>query len=278
MKVMECCRNCLKGLAEKTVNLSSGDGCLLSDCRRLVDESFLPGETPTGLSNRLLKLIRERTAVYDPYAALKEREFRDALTGIRKFRGSFLNNLAGMLKLSALGNSMDFFIEGGVYDLRKFSFYGDVDKIESTLYNKKEELLILGDNIGDFLFDVPLARFLKDHGKTVYYAVKEHPVQNDLSMADVEKFGFREMFSGIISTGTDEVGIRPEDMTGKVKDLWDGDGMVIAKGMGNFETLSEYGGRRVIHIMKVKCPAVSGATGKSIGTYFAGPHKGSTES
>lgn len=215
--MMECCHNCLKGLAEKTVNLSNGESGLLSDCHRLVDESFHPGETPTGISNRLLKFIRERTGVYDPYAALKEREFRDALTAIGKFRDLFPNNLAGMLELSALGNSMDFFVEGGAYDLKTFNFCGDVDKIESTLYNKEVELLMLGDNIGDFLFDVPLVRFLKACGKTAYYAVKEHPVQNDLSMADVEKFGFREMISNIISTGTDEVGIRPEEMRGKGK-------------------------------------------------------------
>ncbi len=95
-------------------------------------------------------------------------------------------------------------------------------------------------------------------------------MQNDLSMVDVIKFNLRKMFDNIISTGTDEVGIRREDMKGKIKDLWEGDAVVIAKGMGNYETISEFHTERpVIYIMKVKCPTVGDAVNKKVGTYIA---------
>jgi uncharacterized protein with ATP-grasp and redox domains len=62
----------------------------------------------------------------------------------------------------------------------------------------------------------------------------------------------------IISTGTGEVGINREQIRGVIKDLWEGGGAVIAKGMGNYETISQFDpGRSVIHIMKVKCSAVA---------------------
>jgi hypothetical protein len=78
-------------------------------------------------------------------------------------------------------------------------------------------------------------------------------------------------FDNIISSGTDEVGMRRDAMKGKIKDLWENeDAAVIAKGMGNYETMSEYHGERsVIHIMKVKCPAVSRAVRQDIGTHIA---------
>jgi uncharacterized protein with ATP-grasp and redox domains len=129
---------------------------------------------------------------------------------------------------------------------------------------------MFADNVGELFFDMGLIGYLENLGKTVFYAAKEHPVQNDLSMADVERFGFKEIFPNIISTGTGEVGIRKEDMKGDIAGLWKSAGIVIAKGMGNYETISEYHKERpVIHVMKVKCPTVAHAVGRNVGQYIA---------
>jgi len=269
MKVMDYCLKCLKGHAERTVTLSGDNGSILPDCLGLIDELWNKWQTPSDISNRLLKYIKQRTNVYDPYASIKESELKEAKRAIEGLKNRFTHSLEGVLKLSTLGNSMDFFIHDG-YDTGGFKFSGDIDKIEEEIYIKGKEVLILGDNVGDFLFDMGLIKFLESNGKRVYYAVKEHPVQNDLSMVDVIKFNLRKMFDNIISTGTDEVGIRREDMKGKVKDLWEGDAVVIAKGMGNYETISEFHTERpVIYIMKVKCPTVGDAVNKKVGTYIA---------
>lgn len=59
-------------------------------------------------------------------------------------------------------------------------------------------------------------------------------------------------------------------ITGLVERSWKGGGPVIAKGMGNFETISEFDDeRQVVYIMKVKCPAVAHAARSEIGTYIA---------
>ena len=272
MKAIECCIDCLKGLAEKTVKLSKGDDALLSDCYRIVDQQWKEGNTPPRIANRLLKHIKRKTGVYDPYASLKKKEFEEAKGAIVRLEDRFASSLETLLKLSALGNSMDFFTshECG-FDAERLPFFGHMDKIEEEIYIKGKDVLMLGDNIGDFLFDMPLVRFLEGKGKRVHYAVKEHPVQNDLSMPDAVQFGFVKTFDNIISSGTDEVGMRRDAMKKNIRDLWEKeDTVVIAKGMGNYETMSEYHAERsTIHIMKVKCPAVSRALGQDIGTYVA---------
>ncbi len=270
MKAMKCCVDCLKGLAEKTVRLSGGNERVLSACYSIVEELRDKGYSPPGTANRILKYIKHATGVYDPYALLKEKELVEAKKVSDSSRRTYVSSLEGLLKLSALGNSTDFFTtpENG-FDVEGM-FSGNVDKIEEEIYTKNKDILILGDNIGDFIFDLPLVHFLESRGKRVYYGVKSHPVQNDLSMADAMRFGFTELFDNIISTGIDEVGIRREGMKGKIKEMWDTDAVVIAKGMGNYETLSEnHGERPVIHILKVKCPAVSEAVHYPIGTYMA---------
>jgi damage-control phosphatase, subfamily I len=272
MKAIECCIDCLKGLAEKTIKLSNGDDALLSDCHRIVAQQCEEGNTPPRIANRLLKQIKKETGVHDPYATLKKKEFEEAKGAIVRLEDRFASSLETLLKLSALGNSMDFFTDHECgFDAERLRFFGDMDKIEEEIYIRGKDVLMLGDNIGDFLFDMPLVRFLEGKGKRVHYAVKDHPVQNDLSMADAVQFGFVKTFDNIISSGTDEVGMRRDAMKGRIKDLWEkGDAAVIAKGMGNYETMSEYHGERsVIHIMKVKCPAVSRAVGQDIGTHIA---------
>lgn len=267
---MDYCFGCLRGLTEKAVALSGGDEPVLSHCYNVIDELWNKGGTPPDIANRLLKYIRKKTGIYDPYALIKEKEIQEAKRALLELKNTFPYSLEGALKISALGNSMDFFINSVGYDITGFKFFGHVDKIEEEIYIKGKDVLILGDNVGDLLFDMGLVEFLESNGKRVYYAVKEHPVQNDLSMVDVFKFDLRKIFNNIISTGTDEIGIRREDMKGKIKDLWEGDAVVIAKGMGNYETISEFHTERpVIYIMKVKCPTVGGAVNKKVGTHIA---------
>ena len=272
MKAIECCVECLKGLAEKTVRLSNGDEALLAGCYRIVEQQWNEGNTPPRIANRLLKKIKKATGHYDPYASLKAKELEEAKNAVVRLKDRFSSTLDMLIKLSALGNSMDFFTgHEREFDAEGFRFFGNMDKIVEEIYIKGKDVLMLGDNVGDFLFDMALVKFLEGKGKRVHYAVKEHPVQNDLSMADAVRFGFTEMFDNIISSGTDEVGMRRDAMHGPIRDLWERDStVVIAKGMGNYETMSEYRTERpVIHIMKVKCSAVGAAVGQQTGTYFA---------
>jgi len=269
MKLQDYCSGCLRGLAEKAVMLSQGDEEILFQAYTLIDNLWNEDKTPPAVANRLLRFIRDSTGVQDPYLPVKKREVEEAGKTMQELRSAFPETLEGYLKRSALGNSMDFFCHDG-YAIDRFDFSGDIDKIEQEIYTRSSIVLMLADNVGEFLFDMGLIRYLENMGKTVYYAVKEHPVQNDLSIPDVDRFGFRTLFPNIISTGTDEVGMRREDLKGTVRELWENNAIVIAKGMGNYETISEFNDvRPVIHIMKVKCPTVAGAVGKNVGQYIA---------
>jgi len=268
MKVMIYCRDCLKRLARQAATLSGGDEALIASAVRLVDALFESGRSPTDISNRLLKYVKGETRVYDAYGGGKALEFERAMEAVQRLKGFFPDTFEGALRSSAFGNGGDFFVDH-TYDADLFFFRGDVAKIEHQVYNS-DKALILGDNLGDFLFDLPLVDLLVKGGKEVFYAVKEHPVQNDMSMADVARFGAEAMCGHIISTGTDEVGLKPGDMQGRIRECWEDGSPVIAKGMGNYETISEYAGERpVIYVMKVKCRSVAETLGRKIGEYIA---------
>jgi hypothetical protein len=269
MKMMEYCHRCLRRLVDKVVALSTGNGTIISYCYSVIGGVMDGESSPPEVANKLLRYIREKTGVYDPFASIKDRELQQAREAIQGLKGAFPQTLTGLLQVSALGNSMDFFIDG-VYDATGFEFVAEMDRIQRELSIDGRPVLIFADNTGEFLFDVGLIEHLERQGRKVYYAVKEHPVQNDLSMVDIERFHFKEICPNIISTGTGEVGIRREAMKGLIQDLWEGGATIIAKGMANYETLSEFNNERpVIHLMKVKCPTVALAVGKKVGQYIA---------
>jgi len=268
MRVLPRCRDCLKDLARRVVMLSRGNDRLIVRALDLVDSLLSAYPTPTDVSNRLLKFVRQETGVEDPFADDKEVEFRRALDSAERLKGTFPDTLWGALQSSAFGNGGDFFVEH-TYAVDPFPFSCDMANIEAQVYNRGK-VLVLGDNIGDFVFDLPLLRLLKGMGKKVFYAVKARPVQNDMSMADVERFGAAQMCGDLISTGSDEVGIRREEMSGRVLECWEDGSLVIAKGMGNYETISEFDMERpVVYIMKVKCSSVAETLGRKIGEYIA---------
>jgi damage-control phosphatase, subfamily I len=267
MKVMQYCKTCLEDLARRVVDLSGGDREALAGALRLVDELLSLDRSPTSISNLMLKEVRRRSGVADPFEELKKVELSRARAAAKRLRDVFPGTLEGALRSSAFGNGGDFFVEHD-YDFSRCKFHCDMDKIAGQVY-VSTKILILGDNPGDFVFDTPLVTLLKDMGKQVFYAIKEGPVQNDMSMGDLILSGIGLMGGVIVSTGTDEVGMRREEMTGIVKECWEDGSCVMVKGMGNFESISEYDRERpVVYLMNVKCRSVAEAVGYEVGDYI----------
>ena len=264
MKAREYCRTCLGDLARRVVGLSGGSARVLDEALRLVDDLFSLDRSPTSISNLMLKQIRLGSGVKDPFADLKKVEIAKARAAATRLLSAFPHTLEGAIHSSAFGNGGDFFLEHD-YDLSRCVFHCDVDKIAGQVY-VSSKILILGDNPGDFVFDAPLVKMLQDMGKRVFYAIKESPVQNDMSLPDLELPAVQPMGCEVISTGTDEVGMSREAMTGIVRQCWEDGSCVIAKGMGNFESISEYDRERpVIYLMSVKCMSVAETVGQKVG-------------
>lgn len=269
MKVKPYCLSCLKDLAKDVALLAKADDRLLAECCALVDRRYSPEACPPDIANEVLRIIRERSGVNDPYQRRKAGEFNQAACAAPLIARSFSASLDGVLKCSVMGNSVDVFVEPD-YDMESFVFSGTIDMIDREINRTGPQALIFGDNIGEFFFDLPLIRHLESRDKEVFYAVKEAPAQNDLCLADVELFGLRQWFSNFVSTGAGKVGIRKDEMSPQVRGLWESDALVIAKGMGNYETISEFDHERsVVYIMKLKCHAVAESVNGSIGDYTA---------
>lgn len=160
--------------------------------------------------------------------------------------------LGNYIDFSALGKTVSFAVlEEMLEHPEKFSF--DLDVYESFCQDLKtaKTVLYLTDNAGELGFDWILAEQLqkKYPQLTITFCVRGMPAHNDATREDYEFMGipFPVMDNGSDIGGTDLASVSPETLHA----LKNAD-VVIAKGMGNTETL--YGcGFNVYYAMLIKC-------------------------
>ena len=126
-------------------------------------------------------------------------------------------------------------------------------------------ILYLADNAGEVVFDRILIEQIKSmyKDKDIIYAVKEKPVINDALRQDAEDCGIGKT-AGIVSSGSDAPGTVLSLCSEEFLSIYREADMVISKGQGNFEALSETQ-RPVFFLFIAKCPVIAKDAGCSVG-------------
>lgn len=117
-----------------------------------------------------------------------------------------------------------------------------------------KEVLFLGDNAGEIVFDRLLVEELVQRGKKITYVVKDGPILNDSTLSDAIYASMDEV-AEIITTGNNFLGVSlkrvPESFLNRLKNAE----LIISKGQANFESLeSEYLVKgKIFFLLKIKC-------------------------
>ncbi len=200
----------------------------------------------------------------DPFGDYKELSNRLAERIVSDLEGEDAD-LRTALKLAIIGNVIDFAvgyspekIKEDVKTMLGEELYVDESGDLFEELGRARNLLYLTDNCGEIYFDRLFIKKLKEafpHLK-VYVAAKEGPIINDATVGDLMKAGFGE-FTEVISTGTRIVGVPLDRVSKKFRDVFEKADVIIAKGQGNFETLSEINDHRVFYLLKAKCRPIA---------------------
>jgi len=135
--------------------------------------------------------------------------------------------------------------------LNKSLVIDNLDEFRIDLEQAKN-ILYLGDNCGELVFDRLLISQLK---QKVTLAVKDRPIINDALKVDAIECGLDNLCH-IISNGTDCPGTPLDSCSDDFKQAFREADLIISKGMGNFETLSEVSGP-IYFLLMVKCKVVA---------------------
>ena len=222
-----------------------------------------PTSTPPQLTSRIHQTVREVTGITDPYQALKEKSTQEALSlypRLKQLVRKANDPLTTAIKLAIAGNIIDYGRPDEI-DLVKII---EQSAQQSLAINHLPELigqlksvpwvLYLADNAGETVFDRVLIEELSP--LPVKYVVKGGASLNDATRKDALEAGIGEV-AEIVDTGYAAAGIIPECSSPEFLGLLEKAPLIIAKGQGNYESLSEYGDDRLFFLLQAKCEILS---------------------
>ena len=261
------CAECLMGLARQAASQARGDDSsfllqIEAVAREILAEAEQKDLTSPDVGNRILREVRIRSGVSDPYVEFKAREMAQARNVISQMKGTLSDDLRSCIKLAALGNSIDFFTDPeqtlseipNQIQKGAFFFHDDIGRLEGFLSAGPGLVLYLTDNAGEIYFDQPLYEYIQKRAGRTVLVVKGGPSLNDLTRAELRVDGLEERFSEVADTGTDGVGIDWEGVSKEFLDLVDQADLILAKGMANFESMYPRDlPCPVLFLFKVKC-------------------------
>ena len=231
-------------------------------------------EAPPVLGQRIHRRLREITGVEDPYRTAKEHLNRMALSLLPELKAEIeaaSDPLAMAVRLAIAGNVIDMGVNGNVTesDVRQSirqalaePFTGEQNGFRQSIAEARS-ILYLADNAGEIVFDRLLIEQLLPARVTL--AVRGAPVINDATMADARAVGLHEIVD-IIDNGSDAPGTILEDCSQDFIRRFTEADLILAKGQGNFETLSD-DPRDIFFLFKAKCPVIAARVGLPVGTH-----------
>ena len=269
-QIPQYCRPCLERLARQAINLACNpdpekEALALS----WLEELYAPEIPPPIIASRLHRRVKKHCQNPDPYEPLKEKEIAVAREMASLLREQYTSSFEDLLLFSLLGNAIDFF--RSPEEIREAFAQGvslEIDhrpQIKERLAQARH-VLFLPDNVGEVFFDLPLLKWLVENGYETYYAVKPVPIQNDLSLEDLKRLSL-EIPAKVVTTGAEMVGLTLEEASPQFRSLFEEADLILAKGMGHFETLSSYGGDNLVFLLCAKCVPVSKALKVNLHSY-----------
>jgi hypothetical protein len=278
MKIYTRCIPCFARQAVDAAEMATDDPGLqeliIRSALRMIAEADY-GKTPPHIGVLIHGIVKSLTGDIDPYQGLKSLYNRLALEYypyMEKLVAGAKSPLETAAKLAVAGNNIDF----GIRD--RHERIGIKEVVEETLampfsiddfpefaeaISRGGGILYAADNAGEIVFDRLLIEQIPDHRRRVTVAVKGGPVLNDATREDAGAAGLTSLVR-VVDTGHDAPGIIYEQCSSAFREILDNSDLVISKGQGNYETLSECG-NQVFFLLKAKCPVIARDLGVEVG-------------
>lgn len=169
--------------------------------------------------------------------------------------------LGNYIDFSALGKSVSFeTLEQMLAKPEKFAFDSENYSSFCDDLQKAKTMLIVTDNAGEIGFDMLLAEILTEKYPhlQITFCVRGMPALNDATREDA---AFFNLPFALVDSGSDIGGMALQYLGEEIKQTMSQSDIILAKGMGNTETL--YGsGYPIYYAFLVKCPRFQQVFGK----------------
>ena len=222
----------------------------------------LPSETtPAEMAYKIHRVVRDKTAIEDPYKKAKKQATQEALSlysELKKKIDAAADRLEMAVRIAIAGNIIDLGVSES-YDMhatlsrvltQPFAI-NDLPSLRKAL-SESSSVLFLADNVGETVFDRVL---IEELNMPVTYVVKAGPIINDATREDAEASGIAEI-AEIIDNGSQAPGTILEQCSQSFIQRFEQADLILAKGQANYESLSE-NPAPIFFLLQAKCNVIA---------------------
>ena len=278
MKIEQACVECIINQSAKVASSIDADEKLSNELVSTIKEmsrDFSYNDNPPEIASYVYETMSKIAKKDDLYDEMKKISTQKALSFVPVLKQKLSlspNKLLSATKIAVAGNVIDLAAEVEfdlgeelqmVFDT-EFA-HNDFEKLQKELKEAKN-VVILGDNVGEHIFDYMFVEVLKELYKDInfHYFVRGRPIINDVTIKEAMECGFDKLCN-IVDSGVDTPGFVYTRATTEAKEIFDKADLVISKGMGNYECLSPSHRKNICFLLKVKCGVVATSLNQEIG-------------
>jgi len=231
-------------------------------------------QSPPAMAQKIHQFIRKMTGISDPYLDVKNRFNKLALQmypDLRMRIDTSTDPMETAVRLAIAGNIIDFGVNSAVESSQveraiaeSLTDPFDRESLEAFKHavSRADEILYLGDNAGEIVFDRLLIEQLPC--EKITFVVKGGPILNDALVEDAQIVGLTDVVD-VIDNGSDAPGTILGNCSEIFRRRFDESDLIIAKGQGNYETLSDVD-KNIFFLVRPKCSVLARHLGREIGS------------
>lgn len=278
MNIDEACVGCIINQSAKVADAIQATDSLrqeLISTVELMSKDFSFSNNPPEIAADVyekMALIAKKKDLYDEVKELSTKKALSFVPLLKEKISTCQDKLLTATKIAVAGNVID--LAAAVeFDLKEefekifdteFA-HNDFFKLASQLPHAKS-VLILGDNVGEHIFDYMFVEVLKElfpHAK-YSYMVRGNAIINDVTIKEALACGFNELCE-VVDSGVNTPGFVYSRANPHAKEVFDSADLIISKGMGNYECLTPSHRKNICFLLKVKCEVVAKSLDKAVG-------------
>ncbi len=278
MKIDPACVDCIITQSKRVANAINADAKLTSKIVEAV-EKMAPGfsfeQSPPEVASAVYEKMAEIAGKEDLYDDVKRLSTEKAQAFVPYLEQEISNSEEPLLtatKVAVAGNVIDLAAEYA-FDLNE-----ELEKIFHTEFavndflalqkrlSVSSTLLYIADNAGEHIFDLIYIKTLRSIFPRLHitYMTRGNAIINDVTYEEAKASGFEEVCD-LVSSGVNTPGFVYDRANSQAQRLFDTSDLIVTKGMGNYECLSDSKRKDLFFLLKVKCNVVARSLGREVG-------------
>ncbi|MDF1880632.1 DUF89 family protein [Sulfurimonas sp. MAG313] len=278
MNIDKACVECIINQSKRVASAIDADEKLAAEITKAVEDmassfSFKqsPPEVAAAVYEKMAKIAGKKD-LYDEVKKLSTLKAQEFVPYLEKEIEDSTNPLLTATKVAVAGNVIDLAAEYS-FDLNE-----ELEKIFHTSFAVNDfpllekrlalssSLLYIADNAGEHIFDLIYIKTILSlyPNLKLSYMTRGNAIINDVTYEEAQDAGFSEVCE-LVNSGVNTPGFVYNRANKASQKLFDEADLILTKGMGNYECLSDAKRDNLFFLLKIKCNVVANSIGKEVG-------------